>query len=235
VVGLNGVIAPTLAWDAPLWSLAFEVWFYVLAGALGYLIASRYKSKAAILVLTVCAAMFSVLAARYLLFWMLAGLMVFQLDTRRPGIQAALGASICAAGIIFFELGASSKSFTNVAIVPQAVAELLICAGFASTLPFLCGDALNGRIAFLARPAKWISSISFSLYLFHYPINEALSVILPPQATIDLKGMGLFGLRIAVCVGGSVIAYLLFERHTGAARGWCKNLLMKSAKASAAA
>ncbi len=235
VVGLNGVIAPTLSWNAPLWSLAFEVWFYVLGGALGCLIVSRYKSKAAILVLMLCAAVFSVLDARYLLFWMIAGMMAFQLDTRRPGMQAAVGASICAAGVILFELSSSSKSFTSFAIVPQAVAELLICAGFASTLPFLCGDALNRRLAFLNRPAKWISSISFTLYLFHYPINEALSVILPPRATVDLRGIGLFGLRIAVCIGGCAVAYLLFERHTDAARAWCTNLLTKGAKASAAA
>jgi hypothetical protein len=35
IVGLNGVIANRLRINAPLWTLAYEIWFYVIAGALG--------------------------------------------------------------------------------------------------------------------------------------------------------------------------------------------------------
>ncbi|EIM39001.1 acyltransferase [Acinetobacter sp. HA] len=34
---LNGFVTPTLSANAPLWSLSFEVWFYVLAGFLPFL------------------------------------------------------------------------------------------------------------------------------------------------------------------------------------------------------
>ncbi len=36
VVGLNGVLADTLHMNAPLWTLSYEIWFYVVAGAIGY-------------------------------------------------------------------------------------------------------------------------------------------------------------------------------------------------------
>jgi peptidoglycan/LPS O-acetylase OafA/YrhL len=235
MIGLNGIIAPTLPWNAPLWTLAYEIWFYVVGGALGYLIVSRHTSRAAILVLMVCAAIFSILAAQYLLFWMMAGAMTFQLNVRYRGVQAALGTAMWVFGVIVFELGFASKSFANIAVVPQGVAEFLICAGFALALPFLCSDALNRRIAFLSGYTKWLSSVSFSLYLWNYPINNVLGVILPKQADVSAYGVALFGLRIAACVGGSVLAYFLFERYTATARAWCNRLLLKDAKTSAPA
>lgn len=39
MVGLNDLVAPTLAHNIPLWSLAYEIWFYVAGGAAAYLFA----------------------------------------------------------------------------------------------------------------------------------------------------------------------------------------------------
>jgi peptidoglycan/LPS O-acetylase OafA/YrhL len=35
--GMNDIIAPTLGYNLPLWSLSYEIWFYIGGGALGYL------------------------------------------------------------------------------------------------------------------------------------------------------------------------------------------------------
>jgi len=41
MTGLNGVVVSGLPNNAPLWSLAYEIWFYVLAGAIGLMLSSK--------------------------------------------------------------------------------------------------------------------------------------------------------------------------------------------------
>ncbi|MBG0792068.1 acyltransferase [Methylocystis sp. H62] len=69
IAGLNGVLTDTLNINAPLWTLAYEIWFYIISGAFGYLILSQFKSKVAFGILACGVAVFSVLTARYLLYW----------------------------------------------------------------------------------------------------------------------------------------------------------------------
>jgi peptidoglycan/LPS O-acetylase OafA/YrhL len=76
IAGLNGILTDTFSTNAPLWTLGYEIWFYILAGALGYLIAGRLKSNAAFLVLACGAAIFSVRDAHFLLYWIMGGLVV---------------------------------------------------------------------------------------------------------------------------------------------------------------
>src|SRR3569832_160361 len=40
-IGLNGIAVDTLALNAPLWSLAYEIWFYILAGTVAIVCVGR--------------------------------------------------------------------------------------------------------------------------------------------------------------------------------------------------
>ncbi|ATO18479.1 hypothetical protein BS636_01725 [Acinetobacter sp. LoGeW2-3] len=64
---LNGFVTDTLSANAPLWSLSYEVWFYVLAGFLPFLRNSRIAQAIFILILV----MLSALNPRFLIYFLL--------------------------------------------------------------------------------------------------------------------------------------------------------------------
>src|SRR5262245_15690785 len=91
IVGLNGVLSETLRSNDPLWSLAYEIWFYILGGAVAALLSSRRPSVLAFAATACAVAVFCVLSARYLLFWLIGGLVVTQLHSPYRGAMALLG------------------------------------------------------------------------------------------------------------------------------------------------
>jgi peptidoglycan/LPS O-acetylase OafA/YrhL len=217
--GLNGVLAPTLDFNASLWSLSYEIWFYVLAGAAAHWIAKGpgLIAGAVILAATLC---FAKLGSTYLLFWSLGALMIFGLRTTRPRLLLAVGVPIALLGAALYELGVASRSFARLDIAPPDVAKALICFGVSLALPFLCRPGVNRAIAWLRKPAAFVSGFSYSLYLTHYPVVMALAKVLPQSPAIDLGSMGLFVLRLAICVAVAIVFYLAFESRTGTARRW---------------
>lgn len=211
--GLNGIFAETMLMNTPLWTLAYEIWFYVVAGALGYLIVSKFQSKRALLVLAVGTAVFTVLDARYLLFWMLAGFVVWMLKTPHRNAMGAVGLGVALLGVALYEFSAT-RWFSISVHLPQASAEFLICAGTILAIPLLCAAKTNDRLRILERPAKWLSAISFSLYLFHYPVLCVVGRWLPRSASISTHAFGFFALLMLITLVIVSLFYMAFERNT---------------------
>ena len=99
--GLNGLLVPTLNHNAPLWSLTYEIWFYLLGGVVGYIIsrADRRVSVGAVMALLACAAVFSILSARLLLYWVIAAIMCRCLDSKHKGWLGILGVALALFGV----------------------------------------------------------------------------------------------------------------------------------------
>jgi peptidoglycan/LPS O-acetylase OafA/YrhL len=73
MVGLNGVLAPTLDANLPLWSLSYEIWFYIAGGACAVVMR---RPLGAIVTLAACSVVFTIHAASMLLCWTFGALMV---------------------------------------------------------------------------------------------------------------------------------------------------------------
>ena len=213
--GLNGLLVPVLARNPPLWTLSYEIWFYVIGGLAGLLLTQG--SRVWVIVgLCLCCVVFSQLDARYLLYWWLGGLATLVIVSRLGAASlAAVGIVLSLAGAIVFELGFASRSFTNVTYLPQPVSQAIFCGGICLILPLLRSKELFSRIGTFAAA---FSGFSYTLYLFHYPTNAMLSLLLPRASSLSAFSIGLFLLRIAVCIGVAWFMYLLFERHTAGAR-----------------
>jgi peptidoglycan/LPS O-acetylase OafA/YrhL len=69
MIGLNEVIVPTTRANPVLWSLAYEIWFYVLGGALAVMVLRR--SVIAVAVVMICLFVFTILKPEYLMYWVL--------------------------------------------------------------------------------------------------------------------------------------------------------------------
>src|SRR4029077_17809213 len=106
MVGLNGVLVLEPDHNGPLRTLAYEIWFYIVGGALAYLIATwrRQISLTAVFVLGVGVLVFTILNAQLLLFWMLGGVMALCIGVPYRKSLAVLGVVIALAGSYFFEM-----------------------------------------------------------------------------------------------------------------------------------
>jgi peptidoglycan/LPS O-acetylase OafA/YrhL len=134
MVGLNGTLVETLAGNAPLWSLAYEIWFYIAAGSVAYLV-SKGPSIAVLLVLGAATLLFSHMTAAFLLYWCLGAAMVTFLTIRRPKALCFVGLLLTVVGAVLQELASTSKSFANVAYLPDGIALGLLCIGIAMLIP----------------------------------------------------------------------------------------------------
>jgi peptidoglycan/LPS O-acetylase OafA/YrhL len=217
MVGLTGVLVPRLTYDMPLWTLAFEIWFYVMAGAVALWI-TRGSSIAVILLTLAAALCLTQLGPTYFLFWTFGALASLPAKSSNTLWLFAIGIGVLIAGILFYQLDNGSKVFSTVTVVPESVAQGMVAMGFSMTLPYLCTPKTNRALSFLRTPARFFSSISYSLYLTHVPINASLNLIFHESSTVDLNSFAAFAGRVVICILVAIGFYLVFERHTAAAR-----------------
>ncbi len=225
MVGLNDVIAPTLAHDIPLWSLAYEIWFYVAGGAAAYLFA-RGIGVSALLAFAFALAVLSVLGASYLLCWVLGAATFLMLGAKRTGAAFIGGLAVFACGALLLELGAESKSFTNFVLLPDSATRIMVCLGISMLFPFLCTKQAAAAIEPIRRPAQGLAAFSYSLYLTHYPVLAMFEGVFSKADALNVHSVSIFGLKIAICLAAAWLFYFCFERHTAGARRYLNRKLV---------
>lgn len=218
---LNGVVVETLEWNGSLWTIPFEIWFYVFGGAAAAIFAHRQK------LLPLCAfciavAIFCVLDARYLLFWLLGALMIMFRGDERAKELAVVGAVIFVLGFALHQLSKASVSLDTLQFSLPALGEFLLCLGIALTLPFLTTPGVNVALGWLKRPFLFLSAMSYSLYLFHYPVIQAVQTFMPRAEAITAGTFAIFFLHIFLSLLLGFVAYSLVEKHTGKLRSFAK-------------
>lgn len=217
MVGLNEIVANDLPLNPVLWSLSYEIWFYILAGAFGYAISRRVNGLAAA-VLVACAIVFAIIDTRYLIFWLLGALVSTRIDIPFKRILALTGLGLSLAGSVFYQLAAASHALTPVAYVPPIVAEYMMCVGVAMALPFLVDPAVDGLLQPLKRLAAALAAFSYTLYLTHRPVDAALGLLFPKADVLSVRTVADFACRVVICLVIAIVFYLAFEAHTGAVR-----------------
>ncbi|WP_352646310.1 acyltransferase [Mesorhizobium sp. M0136] len=214
IAGLNGIVVPTVRANAPLWSLAYEIWFYVLMGCAGYAFSRRSLPAWSFFGLGAAALVFSVLEAQYLLFWLLGALVAAypprSLWVAYTGVVAFIG------GIFVSQMMSDGGPWAGYATGP---ADAIMCAGLAALLPALCHERANRILEPAAWPIRSLSAMSYSLYIFHYPVLVYLTANYMPAAP-GLGDGAITSLVVkgAVCFAVCLVFYLLFERRTVAFR-----------------
>jgi peptidoglycan/LPS O-acetylase OafA/YrhL len=227
MLGLNGVLAPTLDANLPLWSLSYEIWFYIAGGACW--VVTR-RPLGAIVALAACSVVFSILAASLLLCWAFSALMVLTLDVPRKRLLFMVGLAVVAAGIAFLQLSVGSRflAIAGISYVSPEVSRTLLCIGASLQLPYLCSAGVDHALHRLAAPARALAAFSYSLYLIHYPVNLALDHVFAKAPEITAQSLTILLARITICVAASLLFYFCFERHTLAVRCWLKRAMTQA-------
>jgi peptidoglycan/LPS O-acetylase OafA/YrhL len=229
MVGLNGILVSNLNHNDPVWSLAFEIWFYVLGGVVAAIITARTMNTVlvALCAMVLCAMVFSILPANFLLYWWMGALTSLCIAIKYKRCLGLLGLGTTVLGSFFYEIGSASLSFQNTVIhVPVAISEALICSGMCLTLPFLCSAKVNAGLLFLRKPALYISNFSYTLYLVHFPVNSVFDRFLPKALSITTLSLLHFVLRSVGCLSTAMIFHFFFEKRTACLRHYLKGKYM---------
>lgn len=186
-----------------MWSLSLEEQFYLVLPLVLLVLARRPRAAVAVLAALAAASLAaSVLGTRshhvaaFYLFpfraWeLLAGVLLAMRDERarpaRLGLPvSALGLGLVLAGVVLIRPGAGFPGW--VAAVPVAGTVLLILNG-------RDGNAVNRLLSL--RPMVMIGLISYSLYLWHWPVRSLSLFVLGPDLSAPVRA-GLIALSFAL-------------------------------------
>jgi peptidoglycan/LPS O-acetylase OafA/YrhL len=222
MVGLNELLTDTLDADGVLWTLTYEIWFYILAGALAYAASQRLNLICA-LCLAACVLVFATLQPNYLIFWMIGAMASLLKVNRFSGWIALLGALLSSTGALLFELAAQSKSLIPIVVVSPIVADYFICIGVSMALPFLASEAINARLIPIKNLAAGLAAFSYTLYLTHRPTDALLGRFFGKADSLSFYSMTVYGSRIAICLAVAICFYFAFERNTDKVRAMLRN------------
>lgn len=223
--GLQGVLVDNYGHNEPLWSLSYEIWFYVIAGALAVAITGKKWARlCAVGSLVISVAVFTKLSPWLLLCWSIGALASFTGPRWQPKFAALAGLSLALAGAAISQL----QSGTNV-VALKGLSGLLPSRDLALILESLGVGILLGAIVRLPPAAPLMTSIegagpklagfSYTLYLTHYPLLSLWEHFSPVKHTeLNAGSLLAFGMKITSCIALALAAYRLFESRTDMVR-----------------
>ncbi len=216
IVFLQTIAVPVFGTNGPLWSLANEFWYYFLVPFAWMALAGRHVSVAA----RVFSALFAIVALILLPFpiialgsiWVMGAIAWSLGDAVRalsPGcfhlLVAAIALAIAVGGV---------ASLAR----PNLPTDILLGLACATALP--CLARLSNPGGFYGRLSFWLSEISFTLYVVHFPLIALLwfALLAPVQfGIVPLAFAAAAGLIVAA-IGFATAMWWLFERNTGRIR-----------------
>jgi peptidoglycan/LPS O-acetylase OafA/YrhL len=231
LLGLQVSLCRCFAENIPLWSLAYEIWFYFLAACVAvWVVAGNRGRIGASFALAVSFAVFTKLGAVFLFAWILGAATYWLCNRPRLPLLAGAGVALMAAGYLFSQLRTATVSVDTTTWARYApssdVAMLILSLGMALLLPFLAqlkprtkfGESFNdfgGKLA----------AFSYTLYLTHIPVLYVWEHYVPERhGEIDVMSVIWYLLRIISCVAFGWLCYLPFEKQTGRLRKWLRKI-----------
>jgi peptidoglycan/LPS O-acetylase OafA/YrhL len=231
VFALQGVIVPNLPSNGPLWSLAYEIWFYVLLLAVGIAAArKKFHMQSWLMILLICA-VFTKLSATYLFCWII-GAVAYLRQPKQSTVKGLLfGIALTAYGVVGSQLTLDSTSVSpsslRVLFPPKEVAHLLCGAGMALFIQqIVCYVPKSTSTRKFETMGTRLAAASYTLYLTHVPILIALEHYgLARADRLDFPSVRNALLALLACFLMGSVFFWLFEMRTAAVRKWIKQRL----------
>jgi peptidoglycan/LPS O-acetylase OafA/YrhL len=223
--GLQTVIVPNLCGNAPLWSLAYEIWFYILAYAIGRQLMRKSVDLISLFLFLSFALVFTKLSVHYLACWIIGALFYLKPHGLSVRTNLLISGPLLIASVIGLQL-TSEGHFGFLSEWPDVrpVLELLLAVSTAS----LCVSLVTFPSNWISRVSVKFSAFSYTLYLVHYPILCALANHGWQRITVlNAAAYGLFALVVLGCLAVSWVMYLMFEKNTAFVRSKLKLVIRR--------
>lgn len=195
---LQSLRGPVLGTNAPLWTLAYEVWFYVAFPFVSTLLTGRWRSR---LVAVGALAVVALVVGRYVVaslsIWLLG--VVVACARRRTLRDASLYFGVA----VVVALAAVADPVFSRALVR----DLALGAAFALAIAFLA-TRVRAPSESYERSARALADVSYSLYLVHVP------------ALVLMIAAGLRWTAAPLAMLYALGVWFVFERRTPAVRRW---------------
>lgn len=221
---LNRTGIPTFGSNAPLWSLSFEFWFYVLFPLLIAAIFTRLLRRILFLLLFLITAVFVGEDVDFgLLLWSLGALVTLlplAIPQRAQRSVVAAAFALCGCAALFLWKHPFSNVVLDDYLFGLAVSILIYV--------ILHRRELHSKTVYV-RVTERIAQMSFTVYLFHFPLVTMIVLLLArnyPSILRQHHGLAYFGiasLTYFICY----LFYLAFERNTDRVRTLAMKLLTR--------
>ena len=227
--GLQTSWCESFAGNVPLWSLAYEIWFYVLAGCAAVALTSRSAGRLwACLGLTLGMALFTRLETVFLFCWLLGAFGFGFRYVKRVRVVAFLGIALTGVGYVFSQLNTKTVSMdihSLALLVPsKQISTLILCLGLALVLPGLIRlQPTNRFAASVERLGSRCAAFSYTLYLTHDPVIVIWEHLMPERFTcMSLFSILCYFAKVFSCLLVAWLLYLPFEARTATVRKWLR-------------
>lgn len=225
LLGLQGILCPNFGHNEPLWSLGYEIWFYVIAGSVAATWHSGPSRRAyAIVFLTIGMSAFLWLSPWLLCCWAigaccsLAGKSKVHLAGPLPWLAITIAGAAISQLLSGTRIGLSlsSAEITHgryVALLVESVGAGLFFSAITRSQPS------RQAIAYIDIAGEKFAALSYTLYLIHYPTLQLWEHFGPGKMNgFGLKALLLFVVKILSCLVVAQLLYLAFESRTTSIR-----------------
>lgn len=215
----------------PLWSLAYEVWFYILTGA-SYAVVCMNNRIAKVfgsIFLVVCLLVFTKLLTHYLFIWLL-GAFSYVTMPKKSNRWALIG-SVMLLPIMIAILQLTSGGHVTSSIVTYLPTqnryslELLYSVIFCVFLQQIVLLQPKNKVAFtLNNLGTKCAAFSYTLYLVHVLVMRLVEHFGAVRATLlTVESVSLYLLYTLITLFACYGVYWCCERHTHKVKSWIKS------------
>jgi peptidoglycan/LPS O-acetylase OafA/YrhL len=227
---LQGILVNNLGSNSPLWSLAYEWWYYCLfaCGAAAVIIRTRirFACGAAAIVL---AALLPVKLLLWGVIWLLGIAAYAWIKRAKWRLHPGLGLFILAIGMVISRLNHNAHNVEN----PEPMSiEFVRDLGLGLTfIVALAGISRLQREIPLARMHRHLADFSYTTYLVHFPILMFLTAFafqflgIPLRVQPNGRGLLYLGCMAAGIYACSFLISTVTEAHTRSVRRRAAHLL----------
>lgn len=227
-LSLQGLLVPALPINPPLWSLSYEVWFYILCGGVCVAAMRNGAAPVAKLVVIFSFLVFLKFNTTYLFCWLIGALAYGDLKVRGSRLYIFLGCLICAFGVGGSQFTGGTHSGVVLPwlteFINPDIADFILAAGIALVVRNSCSVHTPSLVASLFdRVGFQLAGFSYTLYLVHYPVMvlwRHFGLIRAPAVTA--QAIAIYGALILFSMLMSYMFYYLFERNTYLVKRWIR-------------
>ncbi len=227
LLSLQGVVTgETIPENEALWSLSYEVWFYILIVSTALWFKRKYIFS--FLIIVTFGLVFTKLSLHYFLCWLVGAIAYLTAPKKVSKTLLIIGLMLCLYGSFGKQLNRGSESidikWLEIFIPSMEVARLIFSAGFALLIQQLVLMKPKGALAKIERWGVPLAAFSYTLYLTHSPIIRFFKHGLD-YTNIETINVNSFGIYIALILSSimvSLIMYWLFEKNTNYIRSKLK-------------
>jgi peptidoglycan/LPS O-acetylase OafA/YrhL len=240
VFSLQGLFCASFAGNAPLWSLAYEVWFYLLAAFVALSFATSHRVRViALLGVALTFVVFTKLDASMLFCWCLGAISYTLLLRGFSWICFSFGALFVLAGCGLIQILSESilvnAKLSDSLMPSRPAATLILGLGLAFIIPSLAQLKPRSRtLTCLEGAGTKLAAFSYTLYLTHYPLLQLWdSYVHEKFVTLDFHTLLYYAAKLTSCLLVAWLLYLPFEAQTARVRDLMRRRWVAHSTASA--